>query len=74
MCHMHSNDYSKSENLHVLETTQEPKIQNNISNNNSTSIIPETSTSEGTSLKTSQHTYYQNYQEILSEQISLAGK
>ena len=35
-----SNDYSKSENFHVLETTQEPETQNNSSNQNSTSIIP----------------------------------
>ena len=69
-----SNDYSKSENFHVLETTQEPETQNNSSNQNSTSIIPETSPSDGTSVKTCEHTHYQNYQEILSEEISLAGK
>ena len=69
-----SNDYSESENFHVLETTQEPETQNNSSNQNSTSIIPETSTSDGTSVKTCKQTHYQNYQQILSEQISLAGK
>ena len=46
-----SNDYSQSENFHVLETTQEPETHNNSSNENSTSIIPETS--DGTSVNTS---------------------
>ena len=67
-----SNDYSQNENFHVLETTQEPETQNNTSNDNSTSIIPETS--DGTSVHTFKYTHYQNYQDILSEQISLAGK
>ena len=56
-----SNDYSESENFHVLETTQEPETQSNSSDENSTSIIPETSTSDRTSVNTFKHIHYQNY-------------
>ena len=69
-----SNNHSESDNYRVAETTQEPETLNNTYDHNSTSIIPQTPSSQGTSANSMRNRHYINYQKILSEKNSPAGK